>query len=362
VTSTPPSGDEAPPEPIAAAPPEPIAAAAAEPIEAAPAEPIEDPALWPAPKTRNRPAVAVDASVNPDANPFEQPAPPPPRTGHDLWRPWTAWTALVTGFGLTIVGGLIVAIVAAALGASVSDPSPGVNIGLTFFQNCALISAALFFAHMAGRPWPKDFGLRSPAAGIDEPLARRAALKRAVGLLLAVWVGFYVVSAIWVAALNLDEHQTLPDELGVGGSALNLVLVVILITIIAPLGEELFFRGYFFGALRNWHGWLPAAIITGAVFGAIHIGSAPIGLTVPLAFFGFGLCFLYQRTGSLYPCIALHALNNSVALGLTQHWSWQILPTMIVAVAASLTIASLLARALENRASAVVPPLPQPAA
>ncbi|MEJ7798554.1 MAG: CPBP family intramembrane glutamic endopeptidase [Solirubrobacteraceae bacterium] len=275
-------------------------------------------------------------------------SPPPPPAGRAGWRPWTAWAAIVTGFGMTVVGGLVVSIVAASIGASVKDPSPGVNIGLTFFQNAALIAAALIFAHMAGRPRGGDFGLRG------------APLGRSIGLLLAIWVGFYVVSAIWVAALSLDERQTLPDELGVNGSTLNLILVIVLITVIAPLGEELFFRGYFFGALRNWKGFWPAAIVTGLVFGAIHIGSAPIGFTVPLAFFGFGLCLLYHRSGSLYPCIALHALNNSVALGLTQKWSWEIAPMMVGSVIASLTLAWLLARLLSNRAERRAPPPAQP--
>jgi len=269
--------------------------------------------------------------------------------GRAGWRPWTAWAAILTGFGATVFGGMLVAIVATIMGASVSDPSPGVKIGLTFFQNLALIGAALLFASMTGRPAGPDFGLR------------RTRLWRAVGLLLAIWVGFYAVSAVWVAALGLDERQTLPDELGIAGSTLNLVLVVVLITVVAPIGEELFFRGYFFGALRNWKGFLPAALITGIVFGAIHIGSAPIGFTVPLAVFGFGLCLLYERTRSLYPCIALHALNNSVALGLTQKWTWEILPTMVGSVIASLTLAALLAHVLAGRAGATAGPLPQPA-
>jgi len=213
-----------------------------------------------------------------------------------------------------------------------------VNIGLTLFQNLALVTSALIFARIAGRPGAADFGLVRPRIG------------RAFGLLLAVWFGFFAFSAAWAAALSLHERQTLPDELGIQDSSLNLALVIVLITVIAPLGEELFFRGYFFGALRNWKGWLPAAIITGLVFGAIHIGSAPIGFTVPLAGFGFGLCLLYHRTGSLYPCIALHALNNSVALGLTQKWTWEIAPLMVGAVIASLTIAWLLARSLGERA------------
>jgi membrane protease YdiL (CAAX protease family) len=36
------------------------------------------------------------------------------------------------------------------------------------------------------------------------------------------------------------------------------------------------------------------------------------------------LCLLYARTGSLYPCIALHCTNNSIAFGVSQHWGWEI--------------------------------------
>lgn len=249
-----------------------------------------------------------------------------------------AWAAILTGFGATVMGGVVVAIVATAMGASVKHPSAGVNMGLTFFQDAALIGAALLFAHLSGRPTAADFGLRRPPLG------------RAVGLMLAVAVGFYAVSAVWVAALSLDEKQTLPDELGASGSAVNLALVVVLITVVAPLAEEFFFRGYFFGALRNWKGYMLAAIVSGLVFGAVHIGSAPIGLTVPLAFFGFGLCLLYHRTGSLYPGVVLHALNNSLALGLTQKWSWEIPPAMVGSAVVALALAALVGRVLGSRA------------
>ena len=254
--------------------------------------------------------------------PDPQPSPPVAsqfgglrRTGAAGWPPWTALAALFAGFLATIVGSTIVAVASGT--ASLEDPPAGVNIALTLLQNIALVGMALLFARLAGRPTAADFGLRRPP------------LKRAVGLLVAVWFGFYAFSALWVLALGINDHQELPDRLGADQGTLNLLAVVVLITVVAPLGEELFFRGYFFGALRNWRGVWPAAIGTGVVFCAIHAGSAPVGFLVPLAFFGFGLCLLYHYSGSLYPCIALHALNNSIALGAALNWSWEIPVTMV---------------------------------
>jgi membrane protease YdiL (CAAX protease family) len=144
------------------------------------------------------------------------------------------------------------------------------------------------------------------------------------------WISFIVFSAVWVTALDIKSKDRLPQELGADKSTVALLAVALLVCVIAPIAEEVFFRGYFFNALRSWKGLWPAAILTGLVFGAIHIGSAPAPFLVPLAVFGFVLCLLYWRTGSLYPCIALHALNNSLAFGVSQHWDWQI-PVLMVA-------------------------------
>ena len=233
---------------------------------------------------------------------------------------------------MTIVLGGMIFLVATSAG--LSEDAPGLNIGLTVGQNVALVGAAFFFASTRGRPSATDFGLRATR------------LWSSVGLLIAVWVGFFVLSGIWALALQLDQQQDLPEELGAKGPLVNVLAVVVLVTVIAPLGEELFFRGFFFGSLRNWHGpWL-AAVLTGIAFGGIHASSSPVGYLVPLMIFGAGLCMLYEWTGSLYPPIALHALNNSVALGANLGWSWQIPAMMVGSTAGSLLCAWLLARAV----------------
>jgi membrane protease YdiL (CAAX protease family) len=256
----------------------------------------------------------------------------PRRSGAAGWAPWTALAALFAGLVATIIGSGIVAVASGT--SSLDDPPPGLSVGLTLMQDVALVGAALLFAALAGRPTAVDFGLRRPP------------MKRAVGLLVAVWFGFLAFSYLWVSLLSIHERQELPDRLGAENGTVNLLAVVVLITVVAPLGEELFFRGYFFGALRNWRGVWPAAIGTGIVFGGIHAGSAPVGYLVPLAAFGIGLCLLYHYSGSLYPCIALHALNNSIALGATLNWTWQVPVTMVGSTIAALAVAAGLARLL----------------
>lgn len=269
------------------------------------------------------------------------PVPAPAARGRVAWPPWMSLASFVTGFGITIVLGGAVFVIATSAG--LSEDAPGLNIGLTVLQNAALVGAAFFFAAMTGRPGASDFGLR------------RTRFWRSVGLLVAVWVGFFVLSGIWGIALELDQEQELPEELGAEGPLLNVLAVVVLVTVIAPIGEELFFRGFFFGALRNWRGpWL-AALLTGVAFGGIHAGSSPVGYLVPLMLFGAGLCMLYEWTGSLYPAIALHALNNSVALGANLDWSWQIPAMMVGSTAGALLCSWLLARALGDRDATPAP-------
>jgi membrane protease YdiL (CAAX protease family) len=267
------------------------------------------------------PAPALRIEPWPEADPSRS-----PDTG---WPPWTAPAALLGGLVLAAVGALVVDLPALALGVTItsSHTPPGLSIADTIVQDIAFVLAAVFFAQLGGRAvsaW--QFGLRRPPGG----------WRAAGGLVLALIVAFIVISAIWSALTHPPEEELLKQLGSKEGTAL-LILSAGLTCVVAPICEEFLFRGFIFAALRNWRGTLPAAVITGLVFGGVHYGSAPPLDLVPLAALGFGLCLLYRYTGSLYPCIAAHSLNNSLAFSSLESWGWQ---SVVLIVAAFVGIAA----------------------
>lgn len=284
-----------------------------------------------------RPEVPEGIKLPPPAPP-DEPPPDEPATpgGLPRWPIWAPFAAMALTAVLAIVGTAIIGAGAGLAGADVEpdDPPTGVTIAGTFLQDLALIASALFLANaLDRRPTPRQFGLRVTNT------------KVAAGRTALIWAAFFGFTLAWAAALGLDQEDDLPQELGADESTAALVAVAVLVTVLAPLAEEFFFRGFFFTALRRRVGVAGGAILTGAVFGAIHLGSTDVEFIVPLAVFGALLCLLYAWTKSLLPCIVLHALNNSLALGVSQDWGGgAVLLLMLGASAAVLAVGVSLAR------------------
>lgn len=228
------------------------------------------------------------------------------------WRAWTGFAALAAALVLAAFGGLIVDIPAIALGVKISSEHtpPGIELADTVVQDVVFVLTVVLFAQLGGRK------VRSWQLGFRPTSARRA-----MGLVLLALLVFLFFSELWAVILNESEKEKLLEQLGANETALLLVLSALLTTAIAPICEETLFRGYIFPALSKWKGWLAGALITGVLFGGVHFGSAPVIDLVPLGVLGFLLCLLYRRTGSLYPGIATHSLNNSIAFGALEGWS-----------------------------------------
>jgi membrane protease YdiL (CAAX protease family) len=125
---------------------------------------------------------------------------------------------------------------------------------------------------------------------------------------MAAAVGAYLLFAIvYVAIIGEPKQKDIAEGFGA------VPIQVLLIVIAAPISEEVCFRGMLFGGLRERMPRIAAALLSGAIFGALHALTG-ISAVPPLIAFGFILALLYEATGSIVPGILLHMLNNAVAL------------------------------------------------
>ncbi len=259
------------------------------------------------------------------------PPPDPPELPAGVRRQpaWPWWFGLA-GFGaavvsVLVVGGTLFAIAAGVTGQNLSDPSPGLNIFGTVVQDALLVAVALGMAAFVARPRGWQFGLRPTR------------FWPAVGWSALTYLVYIIFVVIYAGIIGSDQEQTTLEDLGAEDSRLSLILVGVMVVGVAPVVEEFFFRGFLYTALRRRLPVVLAALFVGVLFGAVHV---PTGAeaAAPLAFLGFVLCLLYERTGSLYPCIALHALQNMLAYTFGADAPEVAIPTGIAVIAGCILI------------------------
>jgi len=158
-----------------------------------------------------------------------------------------------------------------------------------------------------------DWKLR-PLATPLRLLGMRPFRPSAIWILIGTLVAYYIAAGLFASLVLKPDQEDIGGELGIGNPSIVIaVTAVLMIVLLAPVAEELFFRGFLFAGLRTrWSLW-PAALASGLIFGLVH---APTGITtvVPLATLGLALCWLYDRTGSLWPCVIAHMINNGLAV------------------------------------------------
>lgn len=140
---------------------------------------------------------------------------------------------------------------------------------------------------------------------------RRLGLRRfqpkALLWMLAAIGAYLAIAIVYTLIVGEPDQKDVAEKLG------PVPIQILLIVLAAPVCEEVCFRGMLFGGLRERLPRIAAALISGLVFGALHITNG-VEVIPPLIAFGFVLALLYEKTGSIVPGILLHMLNNSVAL------------------------------------------------
>jgi membrane protease YdiL (CAAX protease family) len=219
------------------------------------------------------------------------------------------WNGVLSALAAVVVGFLAAVPVAIALVVTViaiTGRTPSLNPG----HPLAVAIGVIFYAACGAFAW---WRLRTTGSN---PL--RKPNGREIRVILIGVVALVLVRVALVAQL-MATHQTKHVQTGLENfdvitknptiTAISVVLTVVSMVVLAPIIEEIVFRGLLFGALAPRIGVLASALITALLFGAVH---GDVVLFPALAALGFIAALAYAATGNLTVAIALHAINNSL--------------------------------------------------
>lgn len=227
--------------------------------------------------------------------------------------PWGILDILVAigviAFALVVVfTALFLVLRALGVEGDAEDSPAGIAVLLIGQGLLDVIAVAVAAAFSLGK-----YGLRPSAWGVVRPPRLRW------GLVFGVLVACYVVLVAYGLIVNTLDIEWLEPESNVPPSFFKyptvVPLAVVLVIVIAPLCEEMFFRGFLFRGLWSRFGLWPGIVASGFLFALIHFtGPSAIGLILPFTAIGVLFAWLAYRTGSLWNSIAVHFLFNSVSM------------------------------------------------
>lgn len=170
----------------------------------------------------------------------------------------------------------------------------------------AQVAALWAITRIRGLSFPEAFGLAQIDAGWRE---RAKSVALVAGLLVATRI-IVLVYQLVVRALGWQASTTSPALTNVFGPEQGgLVLAVLMVVLVAPVIEEMVFRGVVRGALEaRWGMWV-AITVSAAFFAAYHFNA---WLAVPTFVLGMATGWLASTREGLWPAIWLHALFNAV--------------------------------------------------
>lgn len=235
-------------------------------------------------------------------------------------REWT-----IEGFGrraavvcVLVFAGLNLSLLSARFGGGMAGEVPGMTpvvISTLALQGAALALVA-WFLRQHGLRWRHAFGLRRAAGWM---------------LLKGVLLGVLAMPALWVLqalcreALSSLGWEPAPQTmirvfLESAGRAGQIYLGFVAV-VMAPIAEELLFRGILYPALKQRFRRPLALAVTSLIFAALHANAATF---VPLTAFAVALGLLYDRTRNLLAPIAAHAVFNAGNVVLLIHYQRQL--------------------------------------
>jgi membrane protease YdiL (CAAX protease family) len=217
-----------------------------------------------------------------------------PQVARERLAPLVLWLAFVAVFA------------ALSYGARISGGRPDANV---LYRWSTFESFLLQYGLIALIVWGiAGLGNRRELFALRRPLS----WGRAAGIGVAIVVAMAVLSTILGPILHPGREQGLTPTHWEGSHAAPYIANAFAIGVVAPIVEELTFRGLGFSLLRPYGEWL-AIVLVGVLFGVAHGLVQALPLLVAL---GCGLAYLRSRVDSVYPGMIVHGFFNAAALTL----------------------------------------------
>ena len=215
---------------------------------------------------------------------------------------------LVTQLALQLVVGIVL------LGTGLLDPvlldptegGPALLVLVVLSQVAGLLAALLLLRR-------RGTALGS-VVGPLRPVARHVGIGVGLGFVAILGSTLLVSLLVTLTGSEATPEQVLTE--GIADTPVQLLLAVLAAVVMAPIAEELLFRGLLHRGLRQRLRIVPATIISSVLFAIVHVdvaASQPLAL-VGLTFVGVVLAVAHERTGSLLVPVVIHATHNAVTI------------------------------------------------
>jgi hypothetical protein len=189
------------------------------------------------------------------------------------------------------------------------ENSPAAQFGVTLFVASFAVVSIWYVLKRAG--------IKLSRIGLIKPQTRDIFV--AVGAYIAYFVSYFIIvllASAFLPGLDVEQEQQIGFDTTTKGW--TLLLPFISLVVLPPLWEEIVFRGFLFSSLRAKYRFVYTSIATSVLFGLVHLqfgADAPLLWIAAIDTFvlSFYLCFIREKTGSLWPAIYVHAFKNLLA-------------------------------------------------
>lgn len=172
----------------------------------------------------------------------------------------------------------------------------------TFVQDGTIIAATFFIARRRGASI-KDLGL------VRKNVVSEIFFGIMGGLALSVLI--WGVSILLALLFGPPPPQNIEEVLNNMSKSKNILLPFISVAILAPVSEEIYFRGMVYPLVKKKFGLILGIVLSGLFFGLMHLDLYRL---IPISAGGALLAYFYEKTGTLISSITAHSMWNTVML------------------------------------------------